>query len=135
MEFHQSQGPEPGDHRELEKALDNQTNHLQHSHSRALRRRKPGIRATHYMTFCMLLLALMPSTTSGQAVTQQCKDIGILPTELTVTEARDADGNLTDIHTFNRFFTYQVPHDARPTANVVATRFAPSMAHWRVHDK
>ena len=40
----------------------------------------------------MLLLALMPSTTSGQAVTQQCKDIGILPTELTVTEARDQMG-------------------------------------------
>jgi len=52
-----------------------------------------------------------------------------------VTEARDHAGNLTDIHVFNRFFTYQVPHDARPTTNVVSTRFKPSQAHWRVKDK
>lgn len=45
-------------------------------------------------------------TATGQAVTQQCKDISILPTELTVTEARDTTGNYTDIHVFNRFFTY-----------------------------
>lgn len=81
------------------------------------------------------MLGVILRTALGQAVTQQCKDISILPTELTVTEARDADGNYTDIHVFNRFFTYQVPHDARPTSNVVATRFVPSKAHWRVRDK
>ena len=71
----------------------------------------------------------------GQAVTQQCKDITILPTELMVTEARDSDQNHTDVHLFNRFFTYQVPHDARAAHNVVATRFSPAKAHWRVNDK
>jgi hypothetical protein len=49
---------------------------------------------------------MVVSTAMGQAVTQQCKDISILPTELMVTEARDAAGNYTDIHVFNRFFTY-----------------------------
>ena len=52
-----------------------------------------------------------------------------------MTEARDTAGNHTDIHVFNRFFTYQVPHDARPASNVVATRFVPAKAHWRVRDK
>jgi len=52
-----------------------------------------------------------------------------------VTESRDHAGNYTDIHTFNRFFTYQVPHDAKPATNIVATKFKPSQAHWRVKDK
>jgi len=68
-------------------------------------------------------------------VSQHCKDISVLPTELTVTEARDSPGKHTDVHVFNRFFTYQVPHDARTDTNVVATRFAPSKAHWRVKDQ
>lgn len=52
-----------------------------------------------------------------------------------VTESRDDHRNLTDIHVFNRFFTYQLPHDARPKTNIVATKFKPSSAHWRVKDK
>ena len=89
------------------------------------------------LSLCTLALSVSSTLhpVSAQTVTQQCKDISILPTELMVTESRDHAGNHTDIHTFNRFFTYQVPHDGRPSTNVVATKFRPAHAAWRVKDK
>ena len=82
-----------------------------------------------------LLIGSEKPVAGAQTVTQHCKDMSILPTELMVTESRDHAGNHTDIHMFNRFFTYQVPHDGRPAPNVVSTRFRPAHANWRVKDK
>lgn len=57
----------------------------------------------------------------AQSTGQHCEDVSFLPAEIQRTFARDGSGAL-DIHTFNRFFTYQV---TSPSTAVVQTRIDP----------
>lgn len=42
-----------------------------------------------------------------------------------VTHAEDEEVGLIDIHTFQRFYTYQLPKENKPVTNQVSTRFSP----------
>lgn len=54
-----------------------------------------------------------------------CDDVALLPREMTYTLARDTSEKLLDIHTHQKFFTYQIPTIEDPRTNVVIQRFAP----------
>lgn len=56
----------------------------------------------------------------------QCEDVALLPREMELTHGRDTKSKLLDIHTFTRFFTYQIPKDDQQPMNVVETRFDPT---------
>lgn len=91
------------------------------------------------LAFAIVLLINYISNTSiyatAQSASQSCQDVVILPYELTVSQARDVETNLIDIHLFQKFFTYQISKDGQqPVTNVITTRFDPSKAHWRLHE-
>lgn len=56
-----------------------------------------------------------------------CDDVALQPHTLPLTYARDsADvSELLDIHTFTKFFTYQMPNATEADTNIVQTRFDP----------
>jgi hypothetical protein len=60
-----------------------------------------------------------------------CDDVSLPARELVLTNARDSGETtkLLDIHTFTRFFTYQLPTPNDSDTNTVKTRFDPRPNH------
>ena len=54
-----------------------------------------------------------------------CDDVALLPRDMTYTLARDSREKLLDIHTHQKFFTYQIPTVEDSRMNIVTQRFAP----------
>jgi hypothetical protein len=56
-----------------------------------------------------------------------CDDVALQPHKLPLTYARDSAevSELLDIHTFTKFFTYQMPNATEAETNIVKTRFDP----------
>jgi hypothetical protein len=56
-----------------------------------------------------------------------CDDVALQPHTLPLTYARDSAevSELLDIHTFTKFFTYQMPNATEADTNIVQTRFDP----------
>jgi hypothetical protein len=63
---------------------------------------------------------------NAQAGAIACDDVVILPSSIAMTSSRDTGTPLLDVHTFTRFFTYQLPSDGPFHTNVVQTRFDAS---------
>ena len=57
-----------------------------------------------------------------------CDDVALQPRILPLSYARDSAevSGLLDIHTFTKFFTYQMPNATAAETNIVETRFDPS---------
>mmetsp|Transcript_21056 Transcript_21056/g.32601 ORF Transcript_21056/g.32601 Transcript_21056/m.32601 type:complete len:348 (+) Transcript_21056:176-1219(+) len=62
----------------------------------------------------------------AQTGAMQCQDVEILPHDLGLTHSKDAASEHLDIHTFSKFFTYQLPTGVDTKTNFVVTRFDPS---------
>ena len=58
-----------------------------------------------------------------------CENIALLPHEILITDAMDHKERLMEVHTFQRFFTYQIPTSEDHDMNVVKTRFDPTDHH------
>ena len=48
-----------------------------------------------------------------------CDDVALMPKTIVPTRARDSKDRLLEIHTFQRFFTYQIPTKEDGRTNVV----------------
>lgn len=61
-----------------------------------------------------------------------CEDVTVLPREVTYTTAMDSKDKLLDIHTQQKFFTFQLPTKDDNETNVVAYTFSPKNASERL---
>jgi len=60
-----------------------------------------------------------------------CEDVVLPSRHIALTNARDSKeaNKLLDIHTFTKFFTYQLPTPENSDTNMVKTRFDPRPNH------
>lgn len=61
-----------------------------------------------------------------------CEDVNLLPREIAYTTAMDSSEKLLDIHTHQKFFTFQLPTKDVNETNVVTYLFAPRNASERM---
>jgi hypothetical protein len=48
-----------------------------------------------------------------------CEDVIMMPREMTYTTAMDSKTKLLDIHSHNKFFTFQIPDKNHTSENIV----------------
>ena len=63
---------------------------------------------------------------------QVCEDVAFMPHEVMTTKALESANNFTDVHIFQRYFTYQVP-DERTLGfdQTMQMKFKPNEAPWK----
>lgn len=78
------------------------------------------------LTTAILGLSLLLTTawaSDGASAAAQCSDIGFMPQNMFVTYAKDMEGDLVDIHTFNKYFTFQIDRPANQNDGMMKTVF------------
>ena len=61
------------------------------------------------MSAMALLACSMLYNSSLVSAKQVCEDVAFMPHEIMATRALETPNNFTDVHLFQRYFTYQVP--------------------------
>jgi hypothetical protein len=74
---------------------------------------------------CSLLCSLVAADVAV------CEDVGFMPHDILVTRSLESAHNYTDIHTFQRYFTYQLDNGRNQSAGKLVQRFEPAKAAWR----
>ena len=56
----------------------------------------------------MIVALYAPVAWTSGAEASECSEVGFLPSDVYPTFAKDMEEDLIDIHTYNKFFTFQI---------------------------